>query len=209
MVTYPGLPVPRFGLHLSRADSVGHYAPGTTFEMGTISMIGNTGTYLDAPWHRFADGTDLAGLPLERTADLPGLVVDVSGSARRPVEAGDLADLDVAGRAVLVRTGWDRHWRTPQYGVDAPHLTAEAAALLVDAGAVLVGIDSLNVDDAGPGSRGERPVHTALLAAGIPVLEHLTGLGALGSSGFRLHAAPVPVRRFGTMPVRAYAVLDD
>ena len=208
MVTYPGLPGPTLGVHLSRADSVAHYAPGTTFEMATISMVGNTGTYLDAPWHRYADGVDLAGLPLERTAALAGLVVDVTGSAQRAVDAAALAAFDVAGRAVLVRTGWDRHWRSPGYGVDAPYLTGAAARLLVERGAALVGIDSVNIDDSGPSSGGERPAHTALLGAGIGVLEHLTGLEALPTEGFRLHAAPVPVRRFGTFPVRAYAVLD-
>jgi arylformamidase len=204
MVTYPGLPAPTFGLHLSRADSAAHYAPGTEFELATITMIGNTGTYLDAPWHRFADGIDLAGLPLERTAALDGLIVDVTGSTSRGIDAPALAALDVAGRAVLLRTGWDRHWRTPQYGSDAPFLARAGAALLVDRGAALVGIDSLNIDDAGD---LERPAHTRLLAAGIPVLEHLRGLDALPASGFVLHAAPVPVRRFGTFPVRAYAVL--
>jgi kynurenine formamidase len=124
------------------------------------------------------------------------------------VDAAALAALDVAGRAVLVHTGWDRHWRTPAYGVDAPHLTGAAARLLVERGAVLVGIDSVNIDDAGPSANGERPVHSALLAAGIPVLEHLTGLAALPTEGFTLHAAPVPVRHFGTFPVRAYAVLE-
>jgi len=204
MITYPGLRGPRLGVHLSRPDSASHYAPGTEFEIGTIDMIGNTGTYLDAPWHRFADGTDLAGLPLERTAALPGVVVDVTGSGARAIDALALAAVDVGGRAVLLRTGWDRHWRTPAYGVDAPFLTAAGAALLVERGAALVGIDALNIDDGGD---LERPAHTRLLAAGVPVLEHLTGLAALPPSGFALHAAPVPVRRFGTFPVRAYAVV--
>jgi len=204
MVTYPGLPAPAFGLHLSRAESAAHYAPGTEFELATITMIGNTGTYLDAPWHRFPDGIDLAGLPLERTAALDGLLVDVTGSTSRGIDAAALAALDVRGRAVLLRTGWDRHWRTPQYGTDAPFLTGAGAELLAERGAVLVGIDSLNIDDAGD---PRRPAHTRLLAAGIPVLEHLRGLDALPASGFTLHAAPVPVRRFGTFPVRAYAVL--
>jgi arylformamidase len=207
MATYPGLPGPTLGIHLSREDSVAHYAPGTTFEMATITMVGNTGTYLDAPWHRFADGADLAALPLERTAALPGLVVDATGATRRGIEACDLGDLDVAGRAVLLFTGWDRHWRTPAYGVDAPFLTAAGAHLLVEGGATLVGIDSVNLDDSGPTSGGQRPAHTALLGAGIPVLEHLTGLAGLPRQGFTLHAAPVPVRRFGTFPVRAYAVV--
>ncbi|HET9655955.1 MAG TPA: cyclase family protein [Kineosporiaceae bacterium] len=209
MTTYPGLPGPTLGIHLSREDSMAHYAPGTTFEMATITMVGNTGTYLDAPWHRFVDGTDLAGLPLDRMAALPGLVVDVTGSNRRGVDVAELAALDVEGRAVLLHTGWDRHWRTPAYGAGAPFLTGAAARSLVERGAVLVGIDSVNIDDASPDAGGERPAHTALLGAGIPVLEHLTGLAALPTEGFALHAAPVPVRRFGTFPVRAYAVIPE
>lgn len=204
MVTYPGLPGPRLGVHLSRADSRARYAPGTEFEIGRITMVANTGTYLDAPAHRFADGADLAGLPLDRTAALPGTVIDVRDSPRRAVDAAALAGSELSGRAVLIRTGWDRHWRTPEYGTGAPFLTAAAADLLVGAGAALVGIDSVNLDDVGD---GHRPAHTVLLAAGIPVLEHLTGLGALPAGGFTLHAAAVPVRGMGTFPVRAYAVL--
>lgn len=204
MVTYPGLPGPQLGVHLSRADSRSHYAPGTEFEIGRIDMVTNTGTYLDAPWHRFAEGADLAGLPLERTAGLPGVVVDVRDSGRREIPATALAATEVTGRAVLLRTGWDRHWRTDAYGTDAPFLSADAARLLATAGAGLVGIDAVNIDDTGDGTR---PAHTTLLAAGIPVLEHLTGLDRLPAEGFALHAAPVPVRGLGTFPVRAYAVL--
>lgn len=205
MITYPGLRGPRLGVHLSRPDSAAHYAPGTEFEIGTIDMIGNTGTYLDAPWHRYADGTDLAGLPLARTAALDAVVVDVTGLAERGVDVLALTAVPVTGRAVLLRTGWDRHWRTDAYGVDAPFLTRAGAQLLADRGAALVGIDAVNIDDVGD---PQRPAHTVLLGAGVPVLEHLTGLSALPAEGFRLHAAPVPVRRFGTMPVRAYAVLE-
>jgi arylformamidase len=204
MVTYPGLPAPEVGTHLSREASRRRYAPGTEFHIGTISMVGNTGTYLDAPYHRFADGVDLAGLPLERTADLPGVVVDASGSTRRGIGPLGLAPVEVAGLAVLLRTGWDRHWRSDRYGVDAPFLTGEGARELVARGAVLVGIDSVNIDDVGDRTR---PAHTELLAAEVPVLEHLTRLDRLPSDGFRLHAAPLPVVGLGTVAVRAYAVL--
>ncbi len=204
MVTYPGLPGPQVGVHLSRDDSRGHYAEGTEFEIGRIAMVGNTGTYLDAPSHRYGTGLDLAGLPLSRTAALPGVVVDIRGSASRGVPAGALAGIEVAGRAVLIRTGWDRYWRTDRYGIDAPFLTREASRLLADRAAVLVGIDAVNIDDV---NDLQRPAHSILLAAGIPVLEHLTGLDALPPNGFTLHAAPIPVRGLGTTPVRAYAVI--
>lgn len=200
MVTYPGLPGPRVTDFLGREESAGRYAPGTTFHIGRIDLVANTGTYLDAPFHRFADGADLAALPLERLADLEGVVVDGAG---RRIDREAFAGLALAGRAVLVRTGWSRHWRTPAYAVDPPHLTAAAARLLVDAGARLVGIDALNVDDPGDPAR---PVHTQLLQAGIPIVEHLTRLAELPARGFRFHAVPVKVRGLGTFPVRAYAV---
>jgi arylformamidase len=207
LTTYPGLPGPEISDHLSRQDSRATYAPGTEFLIGRISMIGNTGTYLDSPFHRYGDGTDLAGLPLERLADLPTVVVRTIGSGVRGVDVGALAALDVAGRAVLLHTGGDRHWATPEYAVDAPYLTAAGAGWLAEHGAALVGIDSVNIDDISPGNGGERPAHSRLLAAGIPIVEHLTGLENLPPTGARFTAAPPRVAAFGTFPVRAYAAV--
>ncbi len=205
METYRGLPGPVIEDHLSREASRSHYAAGTEFQIGRISMVANTGTYLDAPAHRFADGADVAGLSLSVLADLEGILVRVAGSRRRPIPASAFQAHDVHGRAVLVHTGWDRHWRTDAYFSGHPFLTAEAAAFLRDAGAALVGIDSLNIDDTDDGTR---PVHTALLAAGIPVVEHLRGLDQLPVNGFRFFAVPAPVRGMGTFPVRAMGVID-
>ncbi|GLX92495.1 cyclase family protein [Herbidospora sp. NBRC 101105] len=196
MITYPGIPAPVMGVHLSREASRDLYAEGTEFFIGTITMAANTGTYLDSPNHRFADGADLSGLPLEKLADLDGVVVkgvDLPG------------DLDVAGKAVLFHTGWDANWGTDAYFTGHPHLTAETSAALVAGGAALVGIDSFNIDATPP--KGERPAHTTLLGAGVPIVEHLTNLGALPASGFRFHAAPPLVAGMGTFPVRAYAVV--
>lgn len=204
MTTYPGLPGPDITPHLTREASRSAYAEGTEFAIDRISMLGNTGTYVDSPYHRYAGGTDLADLPLESVADLPALVVRLTDSAERGVRPEALATLDAAGCAVLLHTGWDRHWGTEEYGGPAPYLTGAAAQLLADRGAALVGIDSVNIDST---DGGERPAHSILLAAGIPVLEHLTGLGRLPVAGSRLHAAPVRVRDFGTFPVRAYAVV--
>ncbi|HEY0639455.1 MAG TPA: cyclase family protein [Pseudonocardiaceae bacterium] len=201
MVTYPGLPAPVVDTYLSHADTADRYAPGTSFHFGRITMIANTGTYLDAPAHRFEGGVDVAGLPLAAVADVPGVVVDLTGAGRALAVP---ADVEVGGRAVLLRTGRDRLWRTPAYAEDSPFLTGEGTLDLVARGAVLVGIDAINIDDPGD---PERPAHTGLLRAGIPVLEHLRGLESLPRTGFRLHAAPVPVRGMGTFPVRAYAVL--
>jgi arylformamidase len=204
MMTYPGLPAPVISDLVSREASRGHYAPGTEFQIGSIQLCANTGTYVDSPFHRYADGIDLAELPVERLADLEAIVVNVVGNQDRAIDRDQLVPYDVEGRAVLVHTGWDRHWSTDAYLHNHPFLTAEAARLLVEAGAALVGIDSLNIDDT---STGERPVHTALLAAEIPVCEHLTHLDRLPAQGFRFSAVPVKVRGMGTFPVRAYASL--
>ena len=179
------------------------YAPGTEFAIDSVRMVGNTGTYLDSPFHRYADGADLAGLPLDRLADLPAVVVRAGDTA--VVDVATLEGHDVTDRAVLLHTGGDAHWGTPGYAVDAPYLTAEGAAWLVERGALLVGIDAVNIDAMTP--HGERPAHTLLLAAGIPVVEHLTGLGQLPTVGARFTAAPPRFAGFGTFPVRAYAAL--
>ncbi|MDI6100472.1 cyclase family protein [Actinoplanes sp. NEAU-A12] len=210
MVTYPGLPAPEITPHLTRDASRGVYAPGTEFAIDRITMVGNTGTYLDSPFHRYADGADLAGLPLERLAGLPAVVVRAVGG-ERGVTAEMLAHVAVAGHAVLLHTGGDRHWGTPAYGVDAPYLTSDGAKLLADRGAALVGIDAVNIDDVSPAAAGERPVHSLLLAAGIPVVEHLTNLRELPPLGACFTAAPPRVAGFGTFPVRAFATVpaDD
>ncbi len=203
MVTYPGLPGPVISDFLAREASRGHYAEGTTFHIARLRMVANTGTYLDAPFHRFAHGKDVAGLPLERLADLPGLLVDATGRGRA-LDQDLFAGRDLSGRAVLVRTGWDAHWRTPRYAEGHPHLNRAAAEYLAGAGPALVGIDSLNIDDT---EDGVRPAHTLLLSAGIPIVEHLTNLGGLPESGFRFHAVPAPFHGLGSFCVRAYAVL--
>jgi arylformamidase len=211
LVTYPGLPAPTITPHLTREDSRARYAPGTEFAMDVITMIGNTGTYLDSPYHRYADGSDLAGLDLSTLVGLRAEVFhleDAWDAARRGIRSTTLADRDVRGAAVLLHTGWDRWFGRPEYGTGAPFLTGEAAQWLIDAGAVLVGIDSVNIDDADPSTGaggGERPAHSLLLGAGVHVVEHLTNLGSLPARGARFTAAPPAVEGFGTFPVRAFA----
>jgi arylformamidase len=177
------------------------------FEIRRIDMVANTGTYLDTPAHRFPGGADLAGVDLSRVADVDGLVVDVRDAVAttRRIEAAAFDGIDVGGRAVLIETGWDRHWGTDAYLASHPFLTAAAANLLVERGAALVGIDSLNIDSLEDTSR---PAHTAILRAGLPLLEHLTGLGALPATGFRVFAVPPKVRGMGTFPVRAFAIIE-
>lgn len=205
MITYPGLPGPEISEHLSFDASAGVYEAGTEFAIGRITMVANTGTYLDTPAHRYRDGHDLAGLELSRCAHLPTVVIDATG----PIGAEQVAGTDVAGRAVLLRTGWSRHWGTAAYGDPVhPHLTGEGAHALAEGGAALVGIDSVNIDDISDDAGGERPAHTLLLGAGIPIVEHLCGLDALPVRGFRFHAAPPLVSGMGTFPVRAYAVVE-
>ncbi len=205
MVTYKGLPAPLICDYLSRADSRTRYAPGTEFQIGRIDMVANTGTYVDSPFHRYADGRDLAALPLESLAALPCLVARIEPDAGPTIDALPFAARDVRGKAVLVHTGWDRHWRTDRYFEGHPHLSGRLAQWLADAGAVLVGIDSHNIDGT---ASGERPVHSTLLRRDIPIVEHLRGLGGVPERGARFYAVPVKVRGFGTFPVRAFAELD-
>src|SRR5690348_11995052 len=205
MTTYPGLPGPHICDFWTREGSAANYDDGSSFQIGRIDMVANTGTYLDAPFHRYADGKDLADLPLPSLADLPGLVIRQPSETELAVGVSAFEGLDPAGKAVLVHTGWDRHWRSGRYGKDHPFLTADAAEWLVEHGAALVGIDSNNIDDT---RVRKRPVHTKLLGADIPICEHMTGLEQLPDEGFRFSAVPPKVQDMGTFPVRAYAVLD-
>ncbi|MCZ6477426.1 MAG: cyclase family protein [Gemmatimonadetes bacterium] len=204
MITHPGLPGPRVEAFLSRADSRKNYAPGTEFHIGRIEMVANTGTYVDAPFHRFDRGKDLAELPLASLADLPGVKFHHDSQQGCGVGPGLFQGWDLAGKAVLIETGWSAHWGTPRYLEANPFLTREAAEFLRDVGAALVGIDSVNLDDL---ADRERPAHTVLLGADIPVAEHLCGLDVLPEQDFRFFAVPVKVRGLGTFPVRAFAII--
>jgi arylformamidase len=204
LVTYPGLPAPVISDHLSFEASHEVYAEGTEFSIGRIEMVSNTGTYLDTPFHRYPDGHDLAGLDPARVVGVPGLVVDAGED--QEISSTRLDGHDLAGHAVLFRTGWDRHWGTERYGEpDHPYLGVAAAERLAEGGAAVVGIDSVNID----GTRtGERPIHSVLLAAGVPIIEHLTGLDQIGGRPFTLVAMPPAIRGMGTFPVRALAVIS-
>jgi arylformamidase len=203
MITYKGFPAPLICDWMSREASKAKYAHGTEFQIGKIEMIANTGTYIDSPFHRYADGKDLSELPLESVADLECLVVRVDTSHSAAIDDVPLSPAQVGGRAVLFHTGWDRHWRTDAYFEGHPYLTERAAEWLAKAGAALVGIDSLNIDSV---ATGERPVHTTLLGRDIPIVEHMRGLAALPDAGGRFFAVPVKVKAFGTFPVRAFVV---
>ena len=205
MTTHPGIPAPTISIFLTHEASVARYAPGTTFEIGRIDMVANTGTYLDTPAHRFPGAADLAGLALESVVDLDGVLVDCRRLQAKGIGPEAFDGVEVDGRAVLVATGWDVHWGTPTYLSDNPFLNEAAARYLVERRAALVGIDSLNVDSlADP----RRPAHTAILAAGIPLVEHLTGLQELPASGWRFFAVPPRIRGMATFPVRAFALID-
>ena len=204
MITYPGLPGPIISDHLSREASRAVYAPGTEFQIGRLEMVSNTGTYLDTPSHRYPSGFDLAGLPIERIVNLPGVCVQSAGPALGPEL---LEGLDLAGCAVVFATGWDRHWRTDQYGApEHPYLTTDVAEALINAGAFVAGIDSVNIDDTRSTSR---PIHSMLLEAGILIVEHMTQLDRLIGHPFRFFAAPPKVRGMGTFPVRAFAIVES
>ena len=204
MITYPGLPGPEITPYLTREASRARYAPGTEFAIDRLTLVGNTGTWLDAPYHRYADGADLSAVPLARTADLPAVVARVAGAAQPGINIGALAALDVRGRAVLLHTGDDARFGTADHAEGGPFLTRAGAAWLAAHDAALAGIDALNIDDT---AGGERPAHTLLLAAGIPVVEHLTGLGQLPPAGAWFTAVPLRIQGLGTIPVRAFARL--
>jgi kynurenine formamidase len=205
MVTYKGLPAPMICDFLSREESRTRYAPGTEFHIGRIDMVANTGTYLDSPFHRYADGKDLADLPLTSLANLDCVVVRLSSGAGRPIDALPFTADQLRGKAVLLHTGWDRHWRTDQYFEQHPYVTGELAEWLVRAGVALVGIDSFNIDNV---DTGERPTHSALLGAEIPIVEHMRGLATVPERGSRFFAIPPKVRAFGTFPVRAFVMAE-
>lgn len=208
-VYYKGLPAPVICDYLSREDSRALYEPGTEFHIGKVELVGNTGTYIDCPFHRYADGRDTAAMPIERFVDVPALVVratEAAGREGRAIGARWFEGFDVRGKAVLVHSGWDVHWQTDRYFEGHPHLTADAAAYLRDAGALLVGIDSMNIDDT---DGGTRPVHSILLREEILIAEHLTRLDALPESGFTFTAVPPKLVGVGTFPVRAFATIAE
>lgn len=204
LITYRGLPAPIICDYLSREQSRATYAEGTEFQIGKIEMVANTGTYLDSPFHRYAYGHDLSELQLEQLAGLDAVLIRLTGSIERAIGHESFATVDVRARAVLVHTGWARHWRTEQYFEGHPFLTEDAASYLKEAGALLVGIDSYNIDDT---ANLRRPVHSILLGADIPIVEHMRGLEQLPVAGFRFTAVPVKVKGMGTFPVRAYATI--
>ena len=204
MITYPGLPMPKIREHLSREESKQHYAGGTTFQIGKIEMVANTGTYIDAPFHRYKDGRDLSQLDMASVANLDGLLLQAD-PASRAISPDLFKGKDLKGKAVLIHTGWDRHWGTEPYFKNHPYLTRVSAEYLNLEGAALVGVDSLNIDDTRDGTR---PAHTILLGGGTPIVEHLCNLDALPDNGFKFFAVPAPVKGMGSFPVRAFAIID-
>jgi kynurenine formamidase len=202
MITYKGLPAPIICDYLSREASHARYAPGTEFHIGKIEMVANTGTYLDSPFHRYANGADLSELELESLANLDCVVVRMKERSSRAIDELPVDLAELKGKALLVHTGWDAHWRTDQYFEGHPHLTGQLTRQLVAAGVTLVGIDSFNIDSTDDGTR---PVHSALLGAGIPIVEHLCNVASVPERGSRFFAVPVKVKGMGTFPVRAFA----
>lgn len=201
LTTYPGLPPPLIDAYIDHQNSQSHYTNGTEFHIGQIRLVMNTGTYVDSPFHRYREGTDISGLALDQLANLDSVCIRTKGHC---LDRSALEGADIAGKAVLIHTGWSRHWGTDEYFCAHPFVTADAARYLVEAGVLHVGIDSLNIDDI---ADGRRPVHSELLAANIPITEHLTNLGALPDCNYRYFAVPVKVAGAGSFPVRAFACI--
>lgn len=203
LVTYKGLPAPVICDYLSREDSKKNYEDGTTFQIGKIEMVTNTGTYIDCPFHRYADGKDLSEVQLEQLAELPATVINVPYKSTLAIDKHHFEGLAITGHAVLVHTGWSEHWNTEAYYDNHPFLTKEAAEYLVSQGVKLVGIDSHNIDDTR--TRNSRPVHSTLLGAGILIVEHMCNLHLLPATGAVFSAVPPKFKGAGTFPVRAFA----
>ncbi|MDB3936487.1 cyclase family protein [Granulosicoccus sp.] len=204
LITYKGLPAPIICDFLSREESKKHYADGTTFQIGKIEMCSNTGTYLDSPFHRYEEGKDISELDLESLASLEGVKITINAD-ETAISESCFKNADVQGKAVLIQTNWSKHWNTEQYYENHPYLTERAADILRDNGAVLVGIDTYNIDDV---SGNERPVHSTLLGAEVLIVEHMCNLNSVPDTGFRFYAIPVKVKGFGTFPVRAFAEFE-
>ncbi len=204
LITYKGLPAPIICDYLSREESRTKYAPGTEFQIGKIELVANTGTYLDSPFHRYADGKDLSELPMTSIANLDGVVVRATERAGRAIDRSAFVSVDVWGKAVLVQTNWSAHWKTDAYFEKHPYLTEDAAVFLRDAGAKLVGVDTYNIDNT---DTGERPVHSTLRKAEIPIVEHMTNLENVPDSSFKFFAVPVKIKGMGTFPIRAFALV--
>ena len=204
MVTYKGLPAPSISDYLSREDSRNSYLGNTEFHIGKIDMVANTGTYIDSPFHRYKSGNDLSQMPITSLTNLDGILVRLLEFHGRTITKESLRGIQFQDKAVLIHTGWDQHWGTDSYYGAYPYLTRDAADYLKESGAALVGIDSLNIDDT---QDGYRPVHTILLGANIPIIEHLTNLNHLPNAGFKLFAAPPKIVGLGSFPVRVFAVI--
>jgi arylformamidase len=205
LITYKGLPAPVICDYLSREDSKKFYAEGTSFQIGKIDMVSNTGTYIDCPFHRYEHGNDLNDTPLEHFAELKGLVIRLPFQENTAIDADFFNDLEIDGKAVLIHTGWDERWNTEKYYNNHPFLTENAAMLLRGKKVRLVGIDSHNIDDT---RTNTRPVHTLLLGSGILIVEHLCNLSAIPDENFIFSAIPPKFKGVGTFPVRAIARLD-
>lgn len=205
MITYKGLPAPIMCDYLSREASRSIYEEGTEFQIGKIEMVANTGTYIDSPFHRYENGKDLSQLPMPSLADLEVVIIRIDGDRQKRIDKSFFKNLSVAGKAVLVDTGWSKYWRKDQYFENHPFLTQDAAEFLVSENARLVGIDSHNIDDT---TGKARPVHSALLKNEVPIVEHLTNLEAVPDEGALFYAVPPKVKHMGTFPVRAYVLIN-
>lgn len=206
LITYRGLPAPVICDFWSREFSQAFYEEGTSFQIGKIEMVANTGTYLDTPFHRYEDGADLSEISLDQLALLPAILIHIPHRLTLRIDQTFFQNLDLAGKAVLVHTGWDEYWNTENYYQNHPFLTTDAAKFLVSQGVRLVGIDAHNIDDV---SGKSRPVHSILLRNQILIVEHLCNLGRIPATPFSFTAVPPKIKGMGTFPVRAFAALSE
>ena len=205
MMAYPGLPRPKIGAFLDHKESRSRYNDQAEFYLGKVDMVCNLGTYVDSPFHRYPGGADLSQIPLERVSGIPGIVLDAVVSSNRSITL-DVIDSELRGKAVLIRTGWDKRWGTESYWEPGPYLSGESTDLMIRCKVFLVGVDFWNVDDTTDPSR---PAHTRLLASEILIVEHLCNLSVLPRTGFKFYAVPLRIVGGASFPVRAFADIEE
>lgn len=208
-VTYPGDPPALIELTLDRKLTSKLNGGGTTsgVEINTIKMVSTSGTYIDAPYHVFEDGKKIKDYPIEKLVNLPSIVVKIPEN-RNYFDVQDISGINVKGKAVLFFSGHDKFFMTPEYGKNAPYLTIELANILVEKGAIFVGIDSPLIDNMEKQSELGIPVHYKLLGADIPICEDLANLELLPTDGFTITALPAKVA-LESFPARVFATVSE
>ena len=175
-----------------------------TFHIGLLTICTNTGTYLDVPFHRYADGHDLADLALEQVAGVPAVCSTAAASRRstsRPtISSGSPGTRCSSAPTTQCTSARERTSRTTRTS------SAASAEALVAADVACVGIDSMNIDGT---ATGDRPVHSILLRRGSRSSSTSPTSPRCPDRGFTFTAVPPKIEGAGTFTVRAFATTDE